>query len=94
MQAVQSLQVAKEVRGLEPGGFETIALQYLVHDSQVAHVSEALCCAGHGLLDELLTAAMHQFGCPLLQILIIKAEQVASEDDFRQGWLLQMTQFG
>lgn len=83
MQAVQALQVAEEVRRLEPGGFETIALQYLVHDSQVAHVSETLCCAGHGLLDELLAAAMHQFCCPLLQILVIKAKQVDSEDDFR-----------
>ena len=65
-----------------------------MHDSQVAHVSETLCCTGHGLLDELLTATMHQFGCPLLQILVIKAKQVDSEDDFRQRWFLQVAQLG
>ena len=58
---------------LEPSSFESIAFEYLVNDGQVPQISEAIDCAHHWLLDQLLAATVHQVDSPLFEELVAEA---------------------
>ena len=92
VQAIELFKVTEEVGWLKPGGFETLSHKDLMHDSQIAKISEAISGANHRLLNQFLATALHQVYCPLLEVLVAKAERVDLENDICECGLLQVAQ--